>query len=54
MFMMVDTGHCPACCTAGRRMKMPDVFVCPSCMAVFGEFGIIINPQEGAGEQQMA
>ena len=44
MFMFKD--KCPMCGTFGRNWnKEPEAFICPNCMSVFTEFGIIIDSE---------
>jgi rubrerythrin len=54
MFMAIEEGRCPTCNVVGNRMQADkDIMVCPSCKAVFGEFGIVIDTQN-AQEHQVA
>ncbi|NOZ81574.1 MAG: hypothetical protein GXO63_00255 [Candidatus Micrarchaeota archaeon] len=42
MFLMVGENRCPSCGIVGETWKKkPEVFKCPSCNAIFNEFGII-------------
>lgn len=47
MYMLVGEECCPTCGTRGKLMRTePDVFICPACSAVFGEFGVVLEPEQ--------
>lgn len=46
--------HCPHCGTFGKPWnKKPEAFICPNCLSVFSEFGIIAQPDFEEHEDEL-
>jgi len=51
---MLSSNQCPLCGTFGKVWnKEPEAFICPNCLSVFSEFGIIAQPDETPGMDEL-
>jgi hypothetical protein len=45
--MFLFHSNCPVCGAQGKLWKKePETFICPKCLTVFSEFGIVLEPYE--------